>query len=223
MSEERPIYAELKLSLKSKEDKNQEKRECPWCISAVILGIICLCLLMSNAVLGYLYFQGTSNFKNQHGKDANESTASAMEVMDSSVLPPITEKDCYPCHGRWICCGEMCYYFSEELKTWEESKASCRHQGSRLAKIDNRQEQSFIQSRLNYSHWVGLRKRGSQFQWVYQNDTKLSSDVNFKSMPVVDAECGYLKPTSFSSAPCARHFHYICEKKFTCLVTSKNG
>lgn len=37
--------------------------------------------------------------------------------------------------------------------------------------------QNFIQSQLKYSYWVGLRKVGSQFQWVHQKDTKLSSDV----------------------------------------------
>lgn len=37
--------------------------------------------------------------------------------------------------------------------------------------------QNFIQSRLNYSYWVGLRKKGGQFQWVQHKDAKLSSDL----------------------------------------------
>ncbi|XP_076422189.1 C-type lectin domain family 7 member A-like [Peromyscus maniculatus bairdii] len=223
MSEERTAYAELTLSLKSKKDKNQpikEKRDCPWLVTAIILGTVCLCLLMSNVVLGYLFFQCTSNFKIQHGKDANESTISSMEVAGPSILPPT--KGYYPCQGRWSCCGENCYYFSEEEKTWDESETSCRYLGSHLAKIDNKEEQNFIQSQLKYSYWVGLRKVGSQFQWVHQKDTKLSSDVEFYTTHSTSAECGHLKPKYLSNALCSRHFHYICEKNFTFSVTSKN-
>lgn len=37
--------------------------------------------------------------------------------------------------------------------------------------------QNFIQSQVNYSYWVGLHKKGSQFQWVHHKDAKLSSDL----------------------------------------------
>ncbi|KAL6083359.1 hypothetical protein STEG23_036929, partial [Scotinomys teguina] len=53
-------------------------------------------------------------------------------------------KDYYMCQGRWSCCGESCYYFSEEEKTWDESEESCRQLDSHLAKIDNRKEQVIV-------------------------------------------------------------------------------
>lgn len=37
--------------------------------------------------------------------------------------------------------------------------------------------QNFIHSQVNYSYWVGLRKKGGQFQWVQHKDAKLSSDL----------------------------------------------
>ncbi|KAL6083360.1 hypothetical protein STEG23_036930, partial [Scotinomys teguina] len=72
MSEERSTYAELTLSLKSKKDKNhpiKEKRDCSWRMAAMILGVVCLCLLMSKAVVVYLceydlcYFYGMHEIK----------------------------------------------------------------------------------------------------------------------------------------------------------------
>ncbi|XP_034368537.1 C-type lectin domain family 7 member A-like [Arvicanthis niloticus] len=179
MNEERPTYAELKLSLKSRKDKNQptqKKREYPWRVSVVILGSVCLCLLMSSSVLGYLFFQDTSRFKIQCEQVANESAVSSVEV-EPSGLSSTTGKRCYRCQGRWSCCGEKCYYFSEEEKTWDESEASCKLRGSHLAKIDSREEQNFIQSRLNYSYWIGLRKNGGRFQWVHHKDANFSSDL----------------------------------------------
>ncbi|XP_052030992.1 C-type lectin domain family 7 member A-like isoform X2 [Apodemus sylvaticus] len=226
MNEERPTYAELKLSLKSKKDKTQptqKKREYPWRISVVILGTVCLCLLMSITVLGYLFFQRTSSFKIQCEKYANESAVSSMKGVDPSGLPPTTGAGCYTCQGGWLCCGEKCYYFSKAEMTWEESEASCECLGSNLAKIDSREEQNFIQSRLNYSYWVGLRQKGGQFQWVHNKDAKLSSDLDFHmTTHVADAACGYIKPKSLSSAQCNRYFHYICKKNFACKVTSEN-
>uniref|UniRef100_A0A8C2MQT3 Killer cell lectin-like receptor subfamily H, member 1 n=2 Tax=Cricetulus griseus TaxID=10029 RepID=A0A8C2MQT3_CRIGR len=224
MSEERSRYAELTLSLRRKEEKTQLvkiNKDSPWRMTAVVLGTVCLCLLMSNAVLGYLFLQSTSNFKFQYGKDANANTVSSMEVTGPSTLHPfVMGKGYHPCHGKWSCCGENCYYFSEEEKTWEDSEASCRRLGSHLAKIDNREEQNFIQSRLNYSYWVGLHKNGNQFQWVNQKDRALSSDLYFRETHSASADCGYLKPVFLSNGVCSRYFHYICEKNFTCLVNS---
>nr|XP_048288339.1 C-type lectin domain family 2 member H-like isoform X2 [Myodes glareolus] len=202
MSEERRAHAELTFFLRSKKDKKQSAKkneDSQWHMTAVILGTVCLCLTMSNAVLGYAF--------NEAGP---------------STLLPTTEKGYYTCQGRWSCCGENCYYFSEEEKTWSESEASCRVLGSHLAKIDNSEEQNFIQSRLNYSYWVGSRKNERQFQWVNQKDTKLSSDLHFLTTHSTSEECGYLKPMSVSSSVCSRHFRYICEKNFPFLVTSKN-
>ncbi|XP_052030993.1 C-type lectin domain family 9 member A-like isoform X3 [Apodemus sylvaticus] len=170
-----------------------------------------------------LVFQRTSSFKIQCEKYANESAVSSMKGVDPSGLPPTTGAGCYTCQGGWLCCGEKCYYFSKAEMTWEESEASCECLGSNLAKIDSREEQNFIQSRLNYSYWVGLRQKGGQFQWVHNKDAKLSSDLDFHmTTHVADAACGYIKPKSLSSAQCNRYFHYICKKNFACKVTSEN-
>ncbi|GAB1291347.1 Killer cell lectin-like receptor H1 [Apodemus speciosus] len=202
MNEERPTYAELKLSLKSKKDKKQptqKKREYPWRLSVVILGTVCLCLLVSSTVLGYLYLL-----------QFTQESHKRLQIW-------LCGKGCYRCQGGWSCCGEKCYYFSKEEMTWDESEASCRLLGSHLAKIDSREEQNFIQSRLSYSYWVGLRKNGDQFQWLHHKDAKLSSDLDFHmSTHVADAACGYIKPTNLDSAQCSRYFHYICKKNFAC-------
>ncbi|XP_021047498.1 C-type lectin domain family 9 member A-like isoform X2 [Mus pahari] len=222
MNEERLTYADLKLSLKSKKDRKQstqKKREYPWRISVVILGTVCLCLLISITVLGYLFFQAASKFKIQCEKDANESAVTSMEVVGSSGSLLTTGKGCWTCQGGWSCCGEKCYYFSEEEKTWDKSEESCRVLGSHLAKIDSREEQNFIQAQLNYSYWVGLRKKGGQFRWVHHKDAKLSSDLDFQTTHVADAECGYIKPKNLNIAQCNRYFYYICMKNFICLRT----
>ncbi|CAH7424631.1 Klrh1 [Phodopus roborovskii] len=184
MREERKAYAELTSSLKSK-DKNQTiniKRDTPWHMTAVILGTVCLCLLMSNAVLGYL------SLKEQSKNNYKEQETLKVAYYSSRV------------------CEELCWYFD----------------GDYIESVDCFWQSNFIQSQLNYSYWVGLCNTGNKFQWVNQKDKSPSLDLDFHRTHPTPADCGYIKPMYLSNGVCSRYFHYICEKNFTCLVTSKN-
>ncbi|OBS73727.1 hypothetical protein A6R68_15734, partial [Neotoma lepida] len=127
-----------------------------------------------------LVFQSTSNFKIQYGKDAKESTVSSVEVAGPSILPPTT-----------VFQGTSNFKFqygkdanestvsSMEKKTIVHAKEDGRVVEKIVTTFQKRKRhgmRNFIQLRLNYSYWVGLRKDRSQFQWVHQKDTKLSSD-----------------------------------------------
>lgn len=47
---------------------------------------------------------------------------------------------CIPCPEKWLQHGENCYHFSNEWKTWQESKAKCSVLESRLLKIESKEE-----------------------------------------------------------------------------------
>ncbi|XP_070350331.1 C-type lectin domain family 7 member A-like [Equus asinus] len=147
MSKERVTYTELKLPY-SKKQKNKrhptpKKREFPWRGVAIILGIICFFLLLAITGLGYMYFWNSSEGKGQDIKDTKEKNTSSPDVEDHSVLPSCTGKDYDPCQEKWFCCGNNCYYFSKEEKTWAESKMSCQDLCSSRTKVYNKQDQEF--------------------------------------------------------------------------------
>uniref|UniRef100_A0A8D1MW86 C-type lectin domain-containing protein n=1 Tax=Sus scrofa TaxID=9823 RepID=A0A8D1MW86_PIG len=181
----------------------------PWHTIAIVLGIVCFFLLLTTTVLGYTYFQ--SRGKNMEcTKERNTSGT------EPSVLQPFIDKDCGTCQGKWFCCGKDCYYFSKEEKSWDESAKLCRVLGSSLIKIDDQKEQLFIQSKINYNHWVGLRRKGANHPWKWQDGSLLSKNLNFQES-TSDAKCGSLKSPNITPDICTREFHYICEKVFTCL------
>nr|XP_020007433.1 C-type lectin domain family 9 member A-like [Castor canadensis] len=132
------------------------------------------------------------------------------------------EKGYGACQGKWSCCGEKCYYFSEKEHTWEDSDKLCKDLGSSLIKIDNKEEQNFIQLKLKYNYWIGLSRKGAQYPWTWQDGSQLSQSLSFQPAATTDAKCGLLKPASISNAGCIKYFKYICEKNFTCLAISKN-
>ncbi|XP_008506834.1 C-type lectin domain family 7 member A-like isoform X1 [Equus przewalskii] len=220
MSEERVTYTELKLPY-SKKQRNKrhptrKKGEFPWRGVAIILGIICFFLLLAITGLGYMYFWNSSEGKRRDMKDAKEKNTSSLDVENHSVLPSSTGKDYDTCQEKWSCCGKNCYYFSKEEKTWDESKTSCQGLGSSLIKIDDKEEQIFIQSKIKYKHWIGLHRKGANHPWMWQDGSAPSRKLNFQQT-TPNAKCGHIKSASITTTDCTQEFHFICEKKFTCL------
>ncbi|XP_032203181.1 C-type lectin domain family 9 member A-like [Mustela erminea] len=218
MNEERVTYTDLKVpnsrKQKDKRGPGDKKREFPWHIVALSLGVMCVILLMAITGLSSIFFQKCPAHTMQNKNYTKEKNASLGEVEDDSILPPIIDEDYESFQGNWHCCGKSCYYFSEEEKSWEESKKSCEVLSSRLMKIDNKAEQNFIQSKIRYNYWIGLYKVGAKHPWKWLDGTPLSQTVNFQQN-LLGIKCGHLKPSTISTADCQKHFHFICEKLFT--------
>ncbi|XP_073931414.1 C-type lectin domain family 7 member A-like [Castor canadensis] len=175
MSEEKVMYTDLKFpntkKQKEKRHQDQKRREFPWHIVTVTLEIICLLLLLAIAGFGYKMWIENKICE----RDTKENNISSPE--DDSVLPPTMEKGYGACQGKWSCCGEKCYYFSEKEHTWEDSDKLCKDLGSSLIKIDNKEEQNFIQLKLKYNYWIGLSRKGAQYPWTWQDGSQLSQSL----------------------------------------------
>ncbi|XP_060270205.1 killer cell lectin-like receptor subfamily F member 1 isoform X3 [Ovis aries] len=76
------------------------------------------------------------------------------------------------CKSKWSCCGQKCYYFSDELTNFEESKKICKEMNSMLLKIKDHEELNFIQSGLSYFYWIGLSRKGTRNQWTWEDKSK---------------------------------------------------
>ncbi|XP_066217277.1 C-type lectin domain family 9 member A-like [Saccopteryx leptura] len=221
MNKEGVTYEELQLRHPRRQNKRRptnKSREFTLQIIVIILGIICFFLLLSTRILGYMFFQVSSEQKIRNMKDTSKNASSA-EVEGhsySSVSPPCPGKDSKPCEGKWSCCGKDCYYFSREEKTWDRSVKSCQDLGSSLIRIDSKEKQNFIQSKINYNFWVGLHRKGASPKWLWLDNSPISRKLNFLQT-MSDGKCGHIKPEAIVTAACSREFKFICEKQFSCL------
>uniref|UniRef100_A0A674IJS0 C-type lectin domain-containing protein n=1 Tax=Terrapene triunguis TaxID=2587831 RepID=A0A674IJS0_9SAUR len=92
-----------------------------WQLIALTLGIFCLVLLVTLGILG-----------------------AEGDLQDPPTQSPVTLLNCHlsegfsasPCPPRF----KDCYYFSTKIKTWFECKEYCSSLGSRLLKIDSKEE-----------------------------------------------------------------------------------
>uniref|UniRef100_A0A5F9CFJ0 C-type lectin domain-containing protein n=1 Tax=Oryctolagus cuniculus TaxID=9986 RepID=A0A5F9CFJ0_RABIT len=157
-------------------------------------------------------FQKCTKCTTQDMGNTKENNTSSVQAEDHSVVPSGREQDSGSLQGRQFCWGRNWYYFSKEEETWNESRNLCQNMDSSLVKIDDIQEQNFIQSHIKYTSWIGLYKKEDKNEWRWQDSTKLAQQLTFHQSNKVDEKCGCLNPRYISSADCSRRFRYICEK-----------
>ncbi|XP_065509380.1 C-type lectin domain family 6 member A-like [Caloenas nicobarica] len=132
--------------------------------------------------------------------------------------------------GRgWMCCPRgwkrfqgSCYYLSDDMMGWAESKQNCTEMGSHLVVINSEAEQDFLtkdlkQSSKGKNYYIGLSaQKVGQWQWVDQtplNETAAFWRTNEPSN--VDAEmCVVIHAIpvidNWNDVLCERHYR-ICE------------
>ncbi|XP_064204822.1 integrin alpha-L-like isoform X2 [Anguilla rostrata] len=77
------------------------------------------------------------------------------------------------CLTGWRIHQGKCYFFSTEKMHWSQSQEYCASKGANLVIINNQQEQNFVSSRINETHWIGLSDRDTEGQWVWVDGTPL--------------------------------------------------
>ncbi|KAM7243932.1 hypothetical protein CapIbe_004540 [Capra ibex] len=176
----------------------------PWFFTVVILGIFCFLLLLTTGILGFMVFQGRLLEPPLDNGTQENSTSKNMTLKEK---PLNTGKEC---KSKWSCCGQKCYYFSDELTNFEESKKICKEMNSMLLKIKDHEELNFIQSGLSYFHWIGLSRKGTRNQWTWEDKSKPFLKFDWKESN--KGNCASITAMKMSAADCSRFMHFICEK-----------
>ncbi|XP_061273861.1 T-cell surface glycoprotein YE1/48-like [Bos javanicus] len=213
-TKEQLIYTEVKTvtsqSNQTKKTRTKSPEEkgssvpFPWFFTVVILGIFCFLLLLTTGILGFMVFQGRlPELPLDNGTQEN----SASKNITFKEKPLYTGKEC---KSKWSCCGQKCYYISDESKNFEESKKRCKEMDSTLLKIEDKEELNFIQSRLSYFYWIGLSRKGTRNQWTWEDKSLPSLKFDWKESN--EGNCAYIKATKMSASDCSRFMGFICEK-----------
>ncbi|XP_032328701.1 natural killer cells antigen CD94-like isoform X2 [Camelus dromedarius] len=183
-----------------------------WFLTVVILGILCFFLLITTGVMGFMVFQGCQ------GGQLKKSPLDNVKQEDNSTVKNTTFKEellsggreSSMCETKWSCCGQKCYYFANESKTFDKSQKFCKKMNSRLLKIENDKELNFIQSQLSYFHWIGLSRKGTGSSWTWEDKSSPFLKIDWKESEV--GNCASLAATRMVAADCSTFKPYICEK-----------
>ncbi|KAM9683529.1 C-type lectin domain family 7 member A-like isoform 5-T5 [Dama dama] len=187
------------------------------CIVAVILGIICVILLGISGFFATKYFQNSFNYQNMldNGTQEHEKSRTPMKNKCFSKDRLNSENYREEYKNKWSCCEEKCYYFSDILKTFEESQKFCSNQGSHLLRIEDEDEQEFIQSLVSYFSWIGLSRKGIVSPWMWEDGSLLQNKLNLWNSNINNNNCAYVAANKVAASVCTKQFFFICEKNDT--------
>ncbi|KAM8767277.1 uncharacterized protein AB9X84_006200 [Acanthopagrus schlegelii] len=128
----------------------------------------------------YTQLQETASDKNNQLKNSYETlsknhniTVNNRQLQDElqKLKDKIEEKRC---PDGWTRSGCSCYFRSNEMKTWYQSRTDCQNKGADLVVINSEDENKFV-SGLNNMYgesWIGLKtewsteRRSYEWKWV---------------------------------------------------------
>ncbi|KAM9230286.1 LOW QUALITY PROTEIN: killer cell lectin-like receptor 2 [Dugong dugon] len=215
----------------------------PWRLIAITLGVFCLLLLMTVAVLGTKIFQYIQEKHHQEDMLRNLSQNHHIMQNDSYLKEQKKELDSSfikksRCHRKneisseslqnmgklyeekWTCCGVTRYYFTTEHKTWKDCQQICQNYRSSLLKIDDKDELVFIQSQAYHNtYWIGLSYDNMENKWKWvHSSTSPGFNFTIMSLPSARGNCAFLTSTRITNIECSNTYSCICEKRVDCFL-----
>nr|XP_023398354.1 natural killer cells antigen CD94-like isoform X4 [Loxodonta africana] len=116
---------------------------------------------------------------------------------------------CCPCQEKWIGYRCNCYFFSNEEKTWAESRDFCASHNSSLLQLESKDEFSFRISDGRH-YWIGLiyynERRGA---WLWEDGSALSRDLFPLFPPLNQQNCMLYDSDSILDEDCAEKHGFI--------------
>uniref|UniRef100_A0A8D2ECR2 C-type lectin domain family 12 member A n=2 Tax=Theropithecus gelada TaxID=9565 RepID=A0A8D2ECR2_THEGE len=212
-----------------------------WRPAALFLTVLCLLMLIGLGVLGNMFhitlktaMKKMNKLQNINEELQRNVSLQLMSNMNSSnkirnlstTLQTIAtrlcrelyskeqEHKCKPCPRRWIWHKDSCYFLSDDVRTWQESRMACAAQNASLLKINNKNALEFTKSQsTSYPYWLGLSPEKdysygmsvddiiNSSAWVIRN----ASDLN-------NMFCGYINRIYVHYDYCIYRKKMICEK-----------
>ncbi|KAM7181763.1 LOW QUALITY PROTEIN: oxidized low-density lipoprotein receptor 1-like [Macrochelys suwanniensis] len=200
MGEQSVTFVDLRFQTPAEQKRKRRQKHArvtesplssPW-LPTVILGFLCLALLVTARVWGAMVLQASRQVRRQKGEfiqkqailknftQLQETNCTQQRddlQANNTELSNVVNKEgdkCSSCPEGWIQHRGKCYRFSNERRSWQKSREYCSSHGSRLLRIENKEELVFI-NRLACYHWIGLFRTGTATSWMWEDSTAHST------------------------------------------------
>ncbi|XP_051519438.1 CD209 antigen-like protein E isoform X1 [Myxocyprinus asiaticus] len=169
-------------------------------------------------------------------KELEELKSNYSEVTEQLLFN--AAQSCNISLGGWISCLGKLYFFSSGKLNWSCSQDDCVSKGANLVTITSKQEQEFLVSKINMTHWIGLNDLDTEGHWVWVNNQTLDTQVqfwfsvgqrepdNWKEEDPLGENCASLGDhlgnyNTWFDASCKKHKRYICERNINLTPSVK--
>ncbi|XP_035263217.1 CD209 antigen-like protein A isoform X2 [Anguilla anguilla] len=182
----------------------------PYRRATVCLGLLCDLLLAATVVLCVLYKSLSENYSMLE-RDLEElrSNCSTMNTEKVQLQSNVSNR----CLQGWAQFSSKCYYFSNETKSWEDSRSDCIKWGADLVIIESEKEQRFINNKIRNYTWIGLSYSAARGYWLWVNGSPLHEGFWGRGEPNIGFECAMFAHSmkAWASFYCSYDHNFICE------------
>ncbi|XP_030268399.1 CD209 antigen-like protein C isoform X11 [Sparus aurata] len=131
------------------------------------------------------------------------------------------------CPNGWKRFGCSCYFRSNQMKTWSQSRTDCQNKGADLVVINNKDENKFVSelNNMNEESWIGLETEWSTGRSSYErkwvDGSPLTETFWASGLPAATsyqyaASCNQQGQWTQSYDDYTEY--YICEKRVSCIL-----
>ncbi|XP_043369546.1 killer cell lectin-like receptor subfamily F member 1 isoform X3 [Dermochelys coriacea] len=129
---------------------------------------------------------------------------------------------CLLCPPGWMLHRGRCYYFSEQLGTWDASMQNCSGRKSQLLVVEDEAEMEFIATRTEKKYfWIGLNFQEKEGRWMWLGDSQLEGPRLSSVMEngtVDGTNCCAFNKEKLQPERCPNLHRWICKKNATMLA-----
>ncbi|XP_076093446.1 perlucin-like protein [Mytilus galloprovincialis] len=127
------------------------------------------------------------------------------------------------CDPGWEHRWNKCYYFSTEIRNWEDAETVCRQYGSHLVEVESADEDEYIRAysrNTGRSNWIGLRDSVTEGDWRWSQGGARPEYTNWATNEpdnIFDQDCALLDLLynyHWVSGVCWLGHNFICEKDY---------
>ncbi|KAK2871203.1 hypothetical protein Q8A67_023730 [Cirrhinus molitorella] len=141
----------------------------------VCLVLLCVLLLTAVIVLCVILTQEKQQLISKNEKLTNERDQLIVKNTNLTNERAQLRNELQFC-VNWTCYQSTCYYISNEMKNWTESRQDCLRRGADLIIINNKEEQDFVMNMPGFAAvYIGLTDIDVESVWTWVDGSILNS------------------------------------------------
>lgn len=143
-----------------------------------------------------------------------------VSLQDEAVAPTLWAPGC---PSEWVYYKDKCYFFSKDLHSFDDAKATCESESASLLIINNLEEQKWLKTQTHGKgyFWMGLTDRAEENVWRWLDGTepaftkwKPGQPDNWGHGHEIGEDCaGLIHGGLWNDFFCEDLISYICEKE----------
>ncbi|KAM8767294.1 C-type lectin domain family 4 member M-like isoform 3-T3 [Acanthopagrus schlegelii] len=156
-------------------------------------------------------------------KDQLQNRYNTLNTSHTQLQETFSEKRC---PDGWTRFGCSCYFRSNGMKLWYQSRTDCQSKGADLVVINSEDENKFVSGLNMYGQfWIGLKTElssdGRSYEWKWVDGSPLTE--TFWAAGLQRASSDHYAAYSNQHGRWTQSYHvntkpYICEKQVSCIL-----